>query len=159
MCKAICRTRVEPACAGIEPFGMNEYRRARHGLLRCAIVFVQDSRRRICIRKGNAESGARFECTSLFPSFGTVHPLYNIALILLMIKFAKARKNRMFQFQQFQNMENAGAKIRDLKIQCVLKQEEGLKGIKGLRWNKIKQEAEVKKIGLSDLLNQTIHFF
>jgi hypothetical protein len=56
-------------------------------------------------------------------------------------------------------MENAGAKIRDLKIQCVLKQEEGLKGIKGLRWNKIKQEAEVKKIGLSDLLNQTIHFF
>jgi hypothetical protein len=26
-----------------------------------------------------------------------------------------------------------------------LKQEEGLKGVKGLRWKKIKQEAEVKK--------------
>jgi ribosomal protein L30/L7E len=35
--------------------------------------------------------------------------------------------------------------LEDLKIQDVLKQEEGLKGIKGLRLNKIKQEVEVAK--------------
>jgi hypothetical protein len=44
-------------------------------------------------------------------------------------------------------MKKAVAKLRDLKIQGVLKQEEVLKGIKGLRWTKIKQEAEVAKIG------------
>jgi hypothetical protein len=35
-------------------------------------------------------------------------------------------------------MKKAGAKLRDLKMQGVLKQEEGLKGIKGPRWNEIK---------------------
>jgi hypothetical protein len=37
-----------------------------------------------------------------------------------------------------------------LKIQGVLKQENELKGIKGPRDKKIKQEAEVAKTGLSD---------
>jgi hypothetical protein len=44
-------------------------------------------------------------------------------------------------------MKKEGAKLGDLKIQGVLKQEEGLKGIKGLRWTKTKQEAKVAKIG------------
>jgi hypothetical protein len=43
--------------------------------------------------------------------------------------------------------QEEGLKLGDLKIQGVLKQEEGLKGIKTLRWNKIKQEAEVTKTG------------
>jgi hypothetical protein len=42
-------------------------------------------------------------------------------------------------------MKKTGAKLGDLKIQVVLKQEEGLKGIKRLRWSKIKQEAEIRK--------------
>jgi hypothetical protein len=42
-------------------------------------------------------------------------------------------------------MNKIEAKLGDLKIQGVLKQEEGIKGIKGPRWSKIKQEAEVAK--------------
>jgi hypothetical protein len=53
-------------------------------------------------------------------------------------------------------MKKAGAKLVDLKIQCVLKEEEGIKGIKGLRWTKIKQEAEVTKTGLSGFLFQRV---
>jgi hypothetical protein len=55
-------------------------------------------------------------------------------------------------------MKKAGVKLGDLKIQDVLKQEGGLKGIKGPRWNKIKKEAEVIKTGPSDLPNRTIRF-
>jgi hypothetical protein len=44
-------------------------------------------------------------------------------------------------------MNMTRAKLRYLKIQCVLKQEEGLEGTKGPRWNKIKQEVEVTKTG------------
>jgi hypothetical protein len=63
-------------------------------------------------------------------------------------------------FQQFQNMKKAGAKLGYLKIQGVLKQEGGggLKGIKGSRWTKIKQEANVTKTGPSGLPNWTIWF-
>jgi hypothetical protein len=43
-------------------------------------------------------------------------------------------------------MKMARAKLGD-KIQGVLKQEVGLKGIKGLWWTKIKQEAKVAKTG------------
>jgi hypothetical protein len=71
---------------------------------------------------------------------------------MLMTKFGKAGKNGCFGFllrtvwfRQFQNMNKIGAKLGDLKIQGVLKQEEGIKGIKGPRWSKIKQEAEVAK--------------
>jgi hypothetical protein len=73
---------------------------------------------------------------------------------VLMTKFANAEKIRCsgflfwtVQFRQFGNMKKTIAKLRDLKIQGVLKQEEVLKGIKGPRWTKIKQEAEVAKIG------------
>jgi hypothetical protein len=72
--------------------------------------------------------------------------------LLLMTKFGKARKPgcsgflfRTVRFRQFQNMKKIGAKLGELKIQGVLKQGEGLKDIKGPRWNKIKQEAEVTK--------------
>jgi hypothetical protein len=46
-----------------------------------------------------------------------------------------------------------------LKIQGVLKQENGLKGIKGPRKKKIKQEAKFTKTGPSGLPNRTIQFF
>jgi hypothetical protein len=69
-----------------------------------------------------------------------------------MTKFGKAEKTgcsnfllQTVRFWQFQNMKKTGAKLGDLKIQVVLKQEEGLKGIKRLRWSKIKQEAEIHK--------------
>jgi hypothetical protein len=48
-------------------------------------------------------------------------------------------------------MKKTRVKFGDLKILGVLKQEEGLKDIKGPRWTKIKQEAEVAK-------NWTIRF-
>jgi hypothetical protein len=57
-----------------------------------------------------------------------------------MIKFGKAGKIGcsgflfgIVRFQQFQNMNMTEAKLEDLKIQGVLKQGKGLKGIKGLR--------------------------
>jgi hypothetical protein len=59
---------------------------------------------------------------------------------VLITKFGKAGKIRCFgflfrivQFWQFLNMNRTGAKLEDLKIQGVLKQEKGLKGIKGPR--------------------------
>jgi hypothetical protein len=57
-----------------------------------------------------------------------------------MTKFDKAEKtgltdlpNRSIRFRQFQSKTDEGAKLEDLKIQSVLKQEKGLKGIKGPR--------------------------
>jgi hypothetical protein len=74
-----------------------------------------------------------------------------------MTKFSKARKirlsglpNQSIRFWQFQSKIDEGAKLDDLKIQGVLKQENELKGIKGPREKKIKQEVEVAKTGLSD---------
>jgi hypothetical protein len=43
-------------------------------------------------------------------------------------------------------MKKTGAKLGDLKIQCVLKLEEGLKGIKGSRWTKIKSQSRKNRI-------------
>jgi hypothetical protein len=57
-----------------------------------------------------------------------------------MTKFGKARKiglsnlpNQSIPFWQFQSKPEEGAKLEDLNIQGVLKQEKGLKGIKGPR--------------------------
>jgi hypothetical protein len=57
-----------------------------------------------------------------------------------MTKFSEARKigcsSLLFQivwFQQFQNRNMTEAKLEDLKIQGVLKQGKGVKGIKGPR--------------------------
>jgi hypothetical protein len=59
---------------------------------------------------------------------------------VLVTKFGKAEKTglsslptRGIWFYQFQSKTEEGAKLEDLKIQCVLKQENGLKGIKGSR--------------------------
>jgi hypothetical protein len=57
-----------------------------------------------------------------------------------MTKFGKAEKirlsglpNQSIRFWQFQSQTKEGAKLEGLKIQCVLKLEKGLKGIKGPR--------------------------
>jgi hypothetical protein len=57
-----------------------------------------------------------------------------------MTKFGKAEKtslsglpNQSIQFWQFQSKTEEGAKLEDLKIQGILKQEKELKGIKGPR--------------------------
>jgi hypothetical protein len=57
-----------------------------------------------------------------------------------MTKFGKSEKTGLsgllFQdiwFRQFQRKAKEDAKFEDLKIQGILKQENGLKGIKGLR--------------------------
>jgi hypothetical protein len=57
-----------------------------------------------------------------------------------MTKFGKARKSGLFNlpnwsiwFWQFQSKTDEVTKLEDLKIQGVLKQEKGLKGIKGPR--------------------------
>jgi hypothetical protein len=54
-----------------------------------------------------------------------------------MTKFGKSEKIRpsgslfrTVRFRQFQSKAKEGAKFKDLKIQCVLKQENGLKGVK-----------------------------
>jgi hypothetical protein len=59
---------------------------------------------------------------------------------VLMINFGKAEKiklsclpNRSIRFWQFQSKIEERAKLEDLKVQGVLKQENGLKGIKGPR--------------------------
>jgi hypothetical protein len=67
--------------------------------------------------------------------------------------------NQSVRFWQFQSKTEEGAKLEDLKIQGVLKQENELKGIKGPRKKKIKQEAKVTKTGPSGLPNRTIQFF
>jgi hypothetical protein len=57
-----------------------------------------------------------------------------------MTKFGKVGKiglsnlsNQSIPFWQFQSKPEEGAKLEDLNIQGVLKQEKGLKGIKGPR--------------------------
>jgi hypothetical protein len=57
-----------------------------------------------------------------------------------MNKFGKTDKirlsglpNRSIRFWQFHSKTKEGAKLEDLKIQGILKQEKGLKGIKGPR--------------------------
>jgi hypothetical protein len=44
-----------------------------------------------------------------------------------------ACQTRVSGFGSFQTQTKEGAKVEDLKIQCVLKLEKGLKGIKGPR--------------------------
>jgi hypothetical protein len=57
---------------------------------------------------------------------------------------------RNIQFRQFQSKTEERTKLEDLKNQGVLKHEKWLTSIMGPRWKKIKQEAKVTKIGLSD---------
>jgi hypothetical protein len=60
-----------------------------------------------------------------------------------MIKFGNSKKIRLsglslwnIQFQQFQSKAEKRVKLKDLKIQCVFKQENGLKSIK---WTKTEE--------------------
>jgi hypothetical protein len=61
-------------------------------------------------------------------------------MYLLITKFDKFRKIgsssflfRTIRFRQFQSKVKEGAKFKDLKIQGILKQDKGLKGIMGSR--------------------------
>jgi hypothetical protein len=82
-----------------------------------------------------------------------------------MTKFSKFEKTRLsnflfqtIQFWQFQDKIKKGAKLKDLKIQGVLRHEKCLKGINESRWKKSKPKAEAAKIGLSGFGYQSIRF-
>jgi hypothetical protein len=62
-------------------------------------------------------------------------------------------------FSRFQNRNKEGAKLEDLKIQCVLSHEKLIKGIKEPIWKKSKPKAEVAKSGLSSFGYLSIQFF
>jgi hypothetical protein len=62
------------------------------------------------------------------------------------------------RFWQFQGKTKEGAKLEDLKIQGVLRQEKGLTSIKKPRWKKSKPEAEAAKTRLSGFGYQSIQF-
>jgi hypothetical protein len=71
-----------------------------------------------------------------------------------MTKFSSSEKIRpsdfrfrTIQFQQFQDKTKEGAKLKDLKIQDVLRHEKGLKSIKKPRWKKFKPKDKTAKIG------------
>jgi hypothetical protein len=75
---------------------------------------------------------------------------------VLMTKFGKSGKTGLFgllfrtiRFWQFQGKTKERVKLKDLKIQCVLRHGKGLKGIKEPRWKKSKPKAEAAKTGLS----------
>jgi hypothetical protein len=51
-----------------------------------------------------------------------------------------------------------GAKLKDLKIQDVLRHRKILKGIKEQRWEKSKPKADVAKTGLSSFGYRSIRF-
>jgi hypothetical protein len=76
-----------------------------------------------------------------FSYLNRLHIGHDASILVLMTQFGKAKKtglyglsNRSIQFCQFQSKTEEGAKLEDLKIQCVLKQKKrGLKGIKGPR--------------------------
>jgi hypothetical protein len=85
---------------------------------------------------------------------------------MLMTKFGNSGKTilsgllfRNIRFWQFHDETNEGAKLKDLKIQCVLRHEKGLKGIEEPRWKKFKPKAIATKTGLPDLGYRTIYFF
>jgi hypothetical protein len=58
--------------------------------------------------------------------------------------------SRLSGFGSFQNRNSEGAKLKDLKIQDVLRHGKLLKDIKKPIWKKSKPKAEVTKIRLSD---------
>jgi hypothetical protein len=82
-----------------------------------------------------------------------------------MTKFGKSGKTglsdllfRNIQFWQFQYKTKKGARLKDLKIQGVLKHGNGLKSINKPRWKKSKPKAEAAKTGRSDFGNRSIRF-
>jgi hypothetical protein len=67
--------------------------------------------------------------------------------------------SRVFGFGGFHNRDMEGAKLDDLKIQCVLRHEKKLKGIKEPRWKKSKPKTKAAKIGPSGFAYRSIWFF
>jgi hypothetical protein len=67
--------------------------------------------------------------------------------------------SRVFGFSDFHNRDMEGAKLDDLKIQCVLRHEKKLKGIKEPRWKKSKPKTKAAKIGPSGFAYRSIRFF
>jgi hypothetical protein len=61
-------------------------------------------------------------------------------------------------FGSFQNRNREFAKLKDLKIQDVLRHEKILKGIKESRWKKSKAKAKVTKSRLSNFGYRSIRF-
>jgi hypothetical protein len=87
-------------------------------------------------------------------------------LLLLMSKFDKSGKTGLsgflfwtIRFWQFQGKTKKRVKLKDLKIQDVLRLGKGLKGIKEPRWKKSKPKSEAAKTRLSGFGYQSIQFF
>jgi hypothetical protein len=83
-----------------------------------------------------------------------------------MTKFGKPGKTglsgllfRTIRFCQFQSKTKEGAKLKDLKIQGVLRHGKVLRSIEEPRWKKSKPKAKITKIRLSGLGYQSIWFF
>jgi hypothetical protein len=62
-------------------------------------------------------------------------------------------------FDSFQNRNREFAKLKDLKIQDVLRHGKILKGINESRWKKYKPKAKVTKNRLSNFGYRSIRFF
>jgi hypothetical protein len=62
------------------------------------------------------------------------------------------------QFWQFQGKIKEGAKLKNLKIQDVLRYGKGLKGIKEPRWKKSKSKVKAAKTRLSNFGYRSIRF-
>jgi hypothetical protein len=84
---------------------------------------------------------------------------------MLMTKFGKSGKIglssllfRTIRFWQFQDKTKEGPKLKDLKIQGVLRHGKEIKGIKEPRWKKSKLKAEAAKTGLSGFGYRSIQF-
>jgi hypothetical protein len=59
----------------------------------------------------------------------------------------------------FHDSNSKRAKLKDLKVQGVLRHGKILKGIKELRWKKSKSKAEATKAGLSGFGYRSFQFF
>jgi hypothetical protein len=84
---------------------------------------------------------------------------------VLMMKFGKSRNTGLsgllfqtIRFWQFQGKTKKGAKLKDLKMQGVLRHGKGLKCIKEPRWKKSKQKVEAAKTELSGFKYPSILF-
>jgi hypothetical protein len=82
-----------------------------------------------------------------------------------MTKFGESGKTELssflfqnIRFWQCQGKTKEGAKLEDLKIQCILRHGKGLKSINTSRWKKSKPKVEAAKTGLSDFGYRSIRF-
>jgi hypothetical protein len=85
---------------------------------------------------------------------------------LVITKFDKSKKTRLstflfwtIWFWQLQDKIKEGTKLKDLKIQGVLRHGKGLRGIKEPRWKKSKPKVVATKTGVSGFGYMSIWFF